>query len=269
MLHLADFIRALDVRRGSSAIRDTLTRFRWRGELLVLLLLLLMLVLLLQGHVAGSLDISSQTQGDYKNLRCEVPSSFFISHCHNFSSPLHSSSPEVFRLKHRHLLPRHLPNNFFPNPPPLADRQDGSSSKAHSHPTLPLNATDLPQASIKNDSEVKGQITNIKKGERAPARRSSIVPGMEHISLEAPGEDEFSTSVYGSRFAAEDLPSHEMPEREMPKEIAYRMIKEYVHAPIKSTPSNSLLASSPLTATLCSTSPPSSRPTWRKKPKNL
>jgi hypothetical protein len=59
---------------------------------------------------------------------------------------------------------------------------------------------------------------------------------LEHISLEAPGEDEFSTSVYGSRFAAEDLPSHEMPEREMPKEIAYRMIKEYVYVPSKQAP---------------------------------
>ncbi|KAL2396193.1 Glutamate decarboxylase 4 [Exophiala dermatitidis] len=60
----------------------------------------------------------------------------------------------------------------------------------------------------------------------APKRRASIVPGLEHISLEPPGEDEFSTSVYGSRFAAQDLPSHEMPEREMPKEIAYRMIRD-------------------------------------------
>jgi len=59
-----------------------------------------------------------------------------------------------------------------------------------------------------------------------PQRRASIVPGLEHISLEAPGDDEFSTSVYGSRFAAQDLPSKEMPEREMPKEIAYRMIKD-------------------------------------------
>ena len=57
-------------------------------------------------------------------------------------------------------------------------------------------------------------------------RRSSMVPGMEHISLEAPGDDEFSTSVYGSRFAAEDLPAHEMPEKEMPRDIAYRMIKD-------------------------------------------
>lgn len=60
----------------------------------------------------------------------------------------------------------------------------------------------------------------------APKRRSSVVPGLEHISLEPPGEDEFSTSVYGSRFAAEDLPAHEMPEKEMPKEVAYRMIKD-------------------------------------------
>ena len=39
------------------------------------------------------------------------------------------------------------------------------------------------------------------------------------------GDNEFTTSVYGSRFAAMDLPRHEMPEDEMPKEIAYRMIK--------------------------------------------
>ncbi|KAG9235221.1 pyridoxal phosphate-dependent transferase [Amylocarpus encephaloides] len=39
-------------------------------------------------------------------------------------------------------------------------------------------------------------------------------------------EDAFTTSVYGSRFAAEDLPKYEMPEREMPKEVAYRMIKD-------------------------------------------
>lgn len=62
--------------------------------------------------------------------------------------------------------------------------------------------------------------------EEAIRRRTSIVPGLEHISLEPPGEDEYSTSVYGSRFAAEDLPAHEMPEKEMPKEIAYRMIKD-------------------------------------------
>ncbi|KAJ8121697.1 hypothetical protein ONZ43_g1919 [Nemania bipapillata] len=39
-------------------------------------------------------------------------------------------------------------------------------------------------------------------------------------------DDTFTTSVYGSKFAAEDLPKHEMPEGEMPKEVAYRMIKD-------------------------------------------
>ena len=53
-----------------------------------------------------------------------------------------------------------------------------------------------------------------------------VVEGLEELCLDASGDDEFSTSVYGSRFAAEDLPSHEMPEKEMPKEVAYRMIKD-------------------------------------------
>jgi len=46
-----------------------------------------------------------------------------------------------------------------------------------------------------------------------------------HLQL-ANDEDNFTTSVYGSRFAACDLPRHEMPECEMPKEVAYRMIKD-------------------------------------------
>ncbi|KAK5661390.1 hypothetical protein OQA88_11289 [Cercophora sp. LCS_1] len=46
-----------------------------------------------------------------------------------------------------------------------------------------------------------------------------------HLQL-ANDEDCFTTSVYGSRFAASDLPRHEMPEHEMPKEVAYRMIKD-------------------------------------------
>jgi glutamate decarboxylase len=65
----------------------------------------------------------------------------------------------------------------------------------------------------------------------AKVRKNSEVvqqplPGVENLCLDAPGDDEFSTSVYGSRFAAQDLPSHEMPEREMPKDVAYRMIKD-------------------------------------------
>ena len=35
-----------------------------------------------------------------------------------------------------------------------------------------------------------------------------------------------TTSVYGSSFANEELPRHEMPDKEMPKDVAYRMIKD-------------------------------------------
>jgi glutamate decarboxylase len=53
-----------------------------------------------------------------------------------------------------------------------------------------------------------------------------LVPGLEGLDLGAPlGEDEFTASVYGSRYAAQDLPKHEMPNDEMPREVAYRMIK--------------------------------------------
>jgi glutamate decarboxylase len=38
--------------------------------------------------------------------------------------------------------------------------------------------------------------------------------------------DDYSSTVYGSRYAAEDLPRHEMPEKEMPPSVAYRLIKD-------------------------------------------
>ncbi|KAB8556626.1 hypothetical protein FH972_025662 [Carpinus fangiana] len=41
-----------------------------------------------------------------------------------------------------------------------------------------------------------------------------------------PSPDEVSTSVYGSSWAAQDLPRLDMPELEMPKEVAYRLIKD-------------------------------------------
>ncbi|KAI2616282.1 glutamate decarboxylase [Hypoxylon sp. NC1633] len=55
----------------------------------------------------------------------------------------------------------------------------------------------------------------------------NLSEAVKKISLQLSNdEDSFTTSVYGSKFAAEDLPKHEMPEGEMPKEIAYRMIKD-------------------------------------------
>ncbi|EGD97765.1 glutamate decarboxylase [Trichophyton tonsurans CBS 112818] len=49
---------------------------------------------------------------------------------------------------------------------------------------------------------------------------------VDTLELEEPQDHDFYSSVYGSRFAAEDLPTDEMPEKEMPKEVAYRMIKD-------------------------------------------
>lgn len=54
-----------------------------------------------------------------------------------------------------------------------------------------------------------------------------LVNGMKKLSMgKSTHDDTYTTTVYGSRFAAEDLPKHEMPENEMPKEVAYRMIKD-------------------------------------------
>merc|ERR1711988_351214 len=38
--------------------------------------------------------------------------------------------------------------------------------------------------------------------------------------------DDVMGSVYGSRYAATDLPAHEMPEGQMPKDVAYRLISD-------------------------------------------
>lgn len=46
-----------------------------------------------------------------------------------------------------------------------------------------------------------------------------------NLSL-AQDDDTFTTTVYGSRFAQEALPKHKMPDCEMPRDVAYRMIKD-------------------------------------------
>lgn len=56
------------------------------------------------------------------------------------------------------------------------------------------------------------------------------VAGTSNQKAKAPVElteaDDVNASVYGSRFADEDLPRHEMPESEMPRDIAYRLIRD-------------------------------------------
>lgn len=59
--------------------------------------------------------------------------------------------------------------------------------------------------------------------------QASITKGVEAPSFNPPGStdsEELDASVYGSVYASRDLPRHEMPEAPMPKEIAYRMIKD-------------------------------------------
>ena len=55
---------------------------------------------------------------------------------------------------------------------------------------------------------------------------ASLLPGLEELKTEMTSDDEVNSTIYGSRFAAQELPRHEIPEREMPKEVAYRLIKD-------------------------------------------
>ncbi len=73
----------------------------------------------------------------------------------------------------------------------------------------------MVQLSAIPDRSVNGKATPAEKKERQKAA----------LQLAAQ-ENEFTTSVYGSRFADEDLPRHDMPENEMPREIAYQLIKD-------------------------------------------
>ncbi|RDA87223.1 hypothetical protein CP532_2522, partial [Ophiocordyceps camponoti-leonardi (nom. inval.)] len=54
---------------------------------------------------------------------------------------------------------------------------------------------------------------------------SVVQPSQGKVQLSSE-EDDFSTSVYGTRFAARELPRTQMPEEQMPREVAYRMIRD-------------------------------------------
>lgn len=69
-----------------------------------------------------------------------------------------------------------------------------------------------------------GQVTNDSEVQKDEEASNGI--DMSKLGPEGSSPDDFETSIYGSRFAAEDLPRHEMPEKEMPAATAYRMIKD-------------------------------------------
>lgn len=54
----------------------------------------------------------------------------------------------------------------------------------------------------------------------------SVADGLGGL-LDMDNEDEdYTSTVYGSRYAALDLPRYEMPDKEMPPKVAYRLIKD-------------------------------------------
>lgn len=61
--------------------------------------------------------------------------------------------------------------------------------------------------------------------DKAIGEKAEGLPKLEELNLDN-ASDQFTASVYGSRFAARDLPKYEMPDEEMPREVAYRMIKD-------------------------------------------
>src|SRR5438309_10296603 len=91
-------------------------------------------------------------------------------------------------------------------------------------------------ASIPDDKEAEKIDGGSRRASMAAAasRKASMAPGAnlvtnmkKKMALQLPEEDDtFATTVYGSRFAACDLPKTEMPEREMPKEVAFRLIQD-------------------------------------------
>lgn len=66
------------------------------------------------------------------------------------------------------------------------------------------------------------RVATTKEVEDAQAQFETV----SSINLTADDEDDYTATVYGSRYAAEDLPRHEMPDKEMPPAVAYRLIKD-------------------------------------------
>ncbi|KAF5672463.1 glutamate decarboxylase [Fusarium heterosporum] len=71
-----------------------------------------------------------------------------------------------------------------------------------------------------------GHLSVVRAGDDSDAASTSSRASRKPQAQLASYQDEFTTSVYGSRFAGMDLPRHRMPEGEMPRDIAYRMIKD-------------------------------------------
>lgn len=109
-----------------------------------------------------------------------------------------------------------------------------------------------------------GQVTNDSEVQKDKEASNGI--DMSKLGPEGSSPDDFETSIYGSRFAAEDLPRHEMPDKEMPAATAYRMIKDDLT--LDGNPTLKYILTTSLNCTFANTStalPHSSLPTWSPK----
>ncbi len=75
-------------------------------------------------------------------------------------------------------------------------------------------------------SNSKPLSTSQSKTPHSPTPLNSEMDKLSMSQQNAPESDTFTTTVYASSFAQHDLPKHTMPENEMPREVAYRMIKD-------------------------------------------
>lgn len=96
------------------------------------------------------------------------------------------------------------------------DKLNGKKLNGYTNGKVPSYIDQMAHLSVVKDKD--SDAASI----RSTSSRRSVRPTLQLSNY----EDEFTTSVYGSRFAAMDLPKHHMPECEMPREIAYRMIKD-------------------------------------------
>jgi glutamate decarboxylase len=71
-------------------------------------------------------------------------------------------------------------------------------------------------------------INRVATAKEVHAEKSQFEPAPDSkINLHPDDDaDDYTATVYGSRYAEEDLPRHEMPDKEMPPSVAYRLIKD-------------------------------------------
>ena len=58
------------------------------------------------------------------------------------------------------------------------------------------------------------------------AANAPPLPEVGNLKLDLASDNDAECTIYGSRYAAQELPRHTIPEREMPKKVAYRLIKD-------------------------------------------